>query len=133
MSAAPKKTAKQGAEKPKRPATTGSWKPGCPSPNPKGRPPTGTSFAEKVRAFLAENDEQGKEPRAEVMLRCLYELALGGSIQAHRLLFERGYGVMKPVEAEEPEEETAEGAYLVYLRKHPKEREKYLAYLEGAA
>lgn len=29
--------------------TAGSWKPGCPSPNPNGRPRAGTAFAERVR------------------------------------------------------------------------------------
>lgn len=58
------------------------------SGNPKGRAPRGQAMADQLRKLLRAKDADGRTNREKVATAVL-EVAIGGNIEAAKLIFER--------------------------------------------
>lgn len=67
------------------------WKPGQPSPNPRGRPRT-KLLSEAYRIVLADLEERGDRSVAETIAQAMARKAMKGSISAARELADRTEG-----------------------------------------
>ena len=79
-------------EKGNRAGEAHHFRPGV-SGNPGGRPKNMTTYARKV---AKESVDGGEITKAEALVRKLYEVALGGNVEAIRLLLERQWPARKP-------------------------------------
>lgn len=67
------------------------WKPGQPSPNPRGRPRT-KLLSEAYRLVLADLEDRGDRSVAETIAQAMARKAMKGSIPAARELADRTEG-----------------------------------------
>ena len=72
------------------------WKPGCTSPNPKGRPRTSV-FSQEVKAALAEVDPKLQKSMVERLVEMACRRALQGSYKHLELLL--GYAEGRPAQS----------------------------------
>ena len=72
------------------------WKPGCASPNPKGRPRTSV-FSQEIKAALAEVDPKLQKSMVERLVEMACRRALQGSYKHLELLL--GYAEGRPAQS----------------------------------
>lgn len=74
--------------------TPGTWKPGIPSPNPKGRPSEDNSLTGLLRKYM-ESDAEGGGKQKDAFIRAGILHALKGDPTIYKYLFDRLDGPMK--------------------------------------
>ena len=68
------------------------WKKGCPSPNPKGRPPH-KRFTDAARTVLAQVDPKTGKSGAETLIELAFRRAKQGNIQQLQILLAYAEGL----------------------------------------